>query len=251
MRCYAGKKVKHTLLLILMHISLVPTLSNAMSTTEILNFYERAEYPLHLAAKLGHPADIKALLTYHDIDKEDDQERTALHCAAQQGNLKACKVLIRAGQNIFAKDADGRLPLNHDTLHHYSIFLTTAPSITPVFFTIMAMQKYRKASLWHRVPKDIIKEHLIPYIIFNAVETQLTVATKLLSIKQSHRIGECSLHNCNEQTVNCTLKEAAERLRNSTDMYPILDPEKVEQHRDAIKKQFARFLPDSVTCSNL
>lgn len=168
------------------------------------------------------------------MQKEASPKKNPLHRAAQSGRSEACKALIRAGHDVFAEDAEGHLPLTHDTLQHYSIFLTTAPSIVPVLTTIMAMQKYRKDSLWGPVPPDVIKDHLIPYILFNAIETQLARATKLLATKQPYATGKDTPHRAHKKICYLPLKEAAETLRRSTDSYPALDPEKVAQYRNAI-----------------
>lgn len=47
------------------------------------------------------------------IDKRDDSGCTALHFAADRGSMEAARLLISAGADINAQDADGQTPMHY------------------------------------------------------------------------------------------------------------------------------------------
>ncbi|KAL9123429.1 MAG: hypothetical protein Q9187_000030 [Circinaria calcarea] len=69
---------------------------------------------LHCAAEAGQCKAIKELLkTGMDIDMKDDFGRTALHCAAQEGHISAVHVLLEYGADPFARDEEGMAPIHY------------------------------------------------------------------------------------------------------------------------------------------
>lgn len=78
---------------------------------------EDQAYPLHAAARVDGVEELLRLLTPpmaagttmapQDVDQRDASGQTALHLAADGGNLRACQVLIKHGANVCAADHDG------------------------------------------------------------------------------------------------------------------------------------------------
>jgi hypothetical protein len=67
--------------------------------------------PLHLAAYYGHRNIIGELIARRcKVDAVNLGKKTALHVAARQGFAEICQMLINAGANVHAEDADGFTP---------------------------------------------------------------------------------------------------------------------------------------------
>jgi ankyrin repeat protein len=70
--------------------------------------------PLHLAAANGDLATITSLLDCDGVNVVDDHKSTPLHQAASKsrGDTEVMSLLLKAGANIEAQDADGDTPLS-------------------------------------------------------------------------------------------------------------------------------------------
>ena len=67
--------------------------------------------PLHLAAYRGHRDVISELIASKcKVDAVNMGKKTALHVAARQGFPQICQMLLDAGANVHAEDADGYTP---------------------------------------------------------------------------------------------------------------------------------------------
>mmetsp|Transcript_48405 Transcript_48405/g.115189 ORF Transcript_48405/g.115189 Transcript_48405/m.115189 type:complete len:118 (+) Transcript_48405:39-392(+) len=68
------------------------------------------------AARGGDVVEVKKLLKNGDnVNEEDDDGVTPLHCAAHHGHLKVAQALLEARADITAKDEDGETPLDMAT----------------------------------------------------------------------------------------------------------------------------------------
>jgi ankyrin repeat protein len=83
---------------------------------------------LHKAALLNDEEKVKKQIKNFDVNSRDSSDRTALHLATVNGNLKIIRTLIEAGANVNAQDADGKTPIvkaiecNHEELVQFFLF---------------------------------------------------------------------------------------------------------------------------------
>ncbi len=99
--------------------------------------------PLMLAAEKGDDSAVKALLekSLNDLHRQNKQQRTALHAAAEEGHAHVLQTLISAKADLRVQDIDGRLPLQVATSDQCSELLArdeigsvgsaTLPDISP------------------------------------------------------------------------------------------------------------------------
>lgn len=76
---------------------------------------ELGETALHAAVSCDEPSARLARLVLEDgvdVNAADDAGRTAMHCAATNGDLAVCDVLQRFGADPNARDGDGATPLH-------------------------------------------------------------------------------------------------------------------------------------------
>ncbi len=80
---------------------------------------------LHLAAEFCSSAVLKVFLeTGANVNDENEYEETPLHCASKsklsdQEKEKCCEILIKYGANLFAKDMDGKTPMDNKFLKNF------------------------------------------------------------------------------------------------------------------------------------
>lgn len=90
---------------------------------------------LHKAALLNDEDKIKKQVKNIDINTRDSSDRTALHLATVNGNLKIIRILIEAGANVNAQDGDGKTPIikaiecNHEDLVQFFLCVGADPEI--------------------------------------------------------------------------------------------------------------------------
>ncbi|MBC6436761.1 MAG: ankyrin repeat domain-containing protein [Rhodobacteraceae bacterium] len=94
----------------------------AGADTEARNEFD--DTPLHLAAGLGTPEMVRALLDAGaDIEAQNEGGGTPLYVAAFQGTAESVRILINAGANIEARNVLGYTPL------HAAAWFGTAESV--------------------------------------------------------------------------------------------------------------------------
>jgi len=75
---------------------------------------------LRLAVMHGDKFSIRSLsLLGHDIYQRDNEARTLMHHAAENGHLEVVKFLVGAKANVESKDKDGRTPLSHAAMNSH------------------------------------------------------------------------------------------------------------------------------------
>ncbi|MGE0010385.1 MAG: hypothetical protein AB7F19_00280 [Candidatus Babeliales bacterium] len=120
------------------------------------------------------------------IDAANNCGNTRLHLtvrfanAATPDSLKACRTLIRQGAHLNTKNILKQTPLYLAAVHKRSLAITTTllyPSIQPTLETLLLCRKKGQFPIDIRVLRNI----LVHYIIFNAIQTQLAVLEPLLT----------------------------------------------------------------------
>jgi ankyrin repeat protein len=90
--------------------SLIQLGANVNAENRFMN-YVGGTTPLHVAARHGHVEGIRVLKeSGADLEKLDNNKRTALHVAAMYGRVAAARELKTRGANLTKKDKQGRTP---------------------------------------------------------------------------------------------------------------------------------------------
>ncbi|XP_022241744.1 ankyrin-3-like, partial [Limulus polyphemus] len=97
---------------------------------------------LHLAARNGHNAIVRDLIRKYGsmVDAFSLTKQTALHLAAERGNLDVCNTLLDANANASSIDNDGQSPLllaaQNDHSEVVKLFLRHQPQLVSVANTV-------------------------------------------------------------------------------------------------------------------
>ncbi|CAG2111920.1 unnamed protein product [Medioppia subpectinata] len=82
---------------------------------------------LHKAALLNDEEKVRKYIKSIDVNARDSSDRTPLHLATVNGNLKIIRTLIEAGAHVNAQDNDGKAPIvkaiecNHEDLVQFFV----------------------------------------------------------------------------------------------------------------------------------
>lgn len=124
-----------------------------------------------------------------DVKGKDGNRFTALHHAATKGHYEYTRYLIAIGANMHATDAGQITPfmiaIHSDTRDLMLPFLTVPQRIPPVLMTLLLIHRFRKDSLIGLVDKNVVRMHIIPYLLEDCVKWQLNEARKTLDTRVS------------------------------------------------------------------
>ncbi|EEU35638.1 uncharacterized protein NECHADRAFT_28746, partial [Fusarium vanettenii 77-13-4] len=136
------------------------------------------------AAKSGNVAVLKEFLNREpgNIDSQSNEGKSALHIAAENGEIEAAKLLIEHGANVNIRDAQGRPPL--------------ALAATSGRTRVAEMLLQNKAEV---EPQDARGRSLLSNVVYLALNTGVTVPA-LPMVRLLLKYGANPRHEDKERT---------------------------------------------------
>ncbi len=184
---------------------------------------------------------VQIVPTKPHIDAANNCGQTRLHLAVifaeetDPASLDVCRSLIRQGARIDLENRQEQTPLYLAAVHKESVPLTkvllwTCPTIKPVLKTIWLV--FRRFNL--RVPSDVLKKCIAPFIFYNAAQEHLAMLNPILTVlHQDTIIDDANPWIRRTKVVNSPLWQRAKK----PEIKALLNPSNVEQLRAPIIKE--------------
>lgn len=218
--------------------------------------YHDQQTPLHAAVYYSQPKIVEILLAAGaNPNAVDANNQTPLHWIALCNNSfrKITTSLVKAGAKKDAQNKDGDIPIfkRKDIGQYFEIILCQPPvtmtsARRQILFTFLCVHKCRPNSPIKKLSKDVILNHIFPYVcpwfpftskmVGEYVNLQFQQAKRLLLIKNNK--GETVRQRA---TINGWDRKMNDPCR--AEIATICDPEKVKQHEWLIEKNIRALNP--------